>query len=168
MNRNLIIGVVVLLLIAVTAVVVSPLLGLQGLRDALASRNGDALISRIDAERLRGNVSARIRTRYAQTAVRVPIEPVVERLLTPGGLVAAICDGGALTIQGTVPTSCDIHGGLGDVRFESASRFSAALSRSGQVVATIVMDRAGLRWRLVDIVLPVAAYDQLKDSVLNQ
>ena len=30
--------------------------------------------------------------------VRVPVEPVVERLLTPSGLIAAICDGGALTV----------------------------------------------------------------------
>ena len=85
----------------------------------------------------------------------------------PSGLIAAICDGGALTVQGTVPTTCEGHGALGDVRFESASRYSAALSRSGSVAATIVMDRVGLRWQLVDIVLPVAAYDQLKDSVLN-
>ncbi|WP_022978678.1 DUF2939 domain-containing protein [Nevskia ramosa] len=167
MNRGLIIGVVVVLLIAVMAVLVSPLLGLQGLRDALASRNGEALAEHVDADRLRSNVGARIHARYAQTGVKVPVEPLVERLLTPAGLVAAICDGGALTVQGTVPTNCDIHGGLGDVRFESANRFSAALSRSGQVAATIVMDRAGLRWRLVDIVLPAAAYDQLKDAVLN-
>lgn len=167
MSRSVITAVVVVALIGLTAAVASPLLGLQALRDALVARNSEALAALVEPDRLRGNIAARIHARYEQVAVRVPVEPVVERLLTPSGLIAAICDGGALTVQGTVPTSCDIEGSLSDVRFESINRFSAALSRSGQVAATIVMDRAGLRWRLVDIVLPVTAYDQLKDSVLN-
>jgi len=161
-------GVVVVLLIAVTATIALPLLALQGLRDALTARNGDALAQLVDTDRLRSSLAARIRARYVQGPdQRVPIEPVVERLLTPNGLIAAICDGGALTVDGRVPTSCDIHGKLGDLRFESASRYSAALSRNGAVAATVVMDRSGLHWRLVDLVLPPAAYDQFKDSVLN-
>lgn len=167
MNRTVLTAIAVVLLIAATAAVASPLLSLQGLRDALSARNGEALALLVDADRLRGNIASRIHARYEQVGVRVPVEPVVERLLTPSGLIAAICDGGALTVQGTVPTSCEVHGSLSDVRFESASRYSAALSRSGAVAATIVMDRVGLHWRLVDIVLPAAAYDQLKDSVLN-
>lgn len=167
MNRTALTAIAVVLLIAATAAVASPLLSLQGLRDALSARNSEALSGLVDADRLRGNIATRIHARYAQAGVRLPVEPVVERLLTPSGLIAAICDGGALTVQGTVPTTCEVHGSLGDVRFESASRYSAALSRSGTVAATVVMDRVGLRWQLVDIVLPAAAYDQLKDSVLN-
>lgn len=168
MKRAVATGVVVVLLIAVTATIALPLLALQGLRDALTARNGEALAPLIDADRLRSSIAARIRARYVQGPdQRLPIEPIVERLLTPAGLVAAICDGGALTVDGRVPSSCDIRGALGDLRFESASRFSAALSRNGTVAATVVMDRSGLHWRLVDLVLPPAAYDQFKDSVLN-
>lgn len=169
MKRAIATGSAVVLLIAVTAAVALPLLALQGLRDALTVRNGDSLTQWVDADRLRTNLAARIRARYetASTGLRMPIEPIVERLLTPGGLIAAICDGGALTVDGRVPSSCEISGALSDVRFESASRFSAALSRQGTVAATIVMDRAGLHWRLVDLVLPPTAYDQFKDSVLN-
>ncbi len=157
-----------MLLIAVTATLALPLLALQGLRDALTARNADVLAPLVDADRLRTSLAARIRARYVQGPdQRVPIEPIVERLLTPAGLIAAICDGGALTVDGRVPTGCDIHGSLSDLRFESASRFSAALNRDGAVAATVVMDRSGLHWRLVDLVLPPAAYDQFKDSVLN-
>ncbi|MCX7072284.1 MAG: DUF2939 domain-containing protein [Gammaproteobacteria bacterium] len=168
MKRAVATGAVVVLLIAAVATVALPLLALQGLRDALTARNGEALAQLVDADRLRGSLAARIRARYAQGPdQRVPIEPVVERLLTPSGLIAAICDGGALTVDGRVPTGCDLHGRLGDLRFESTHRYSAALSRNGAVAATVVMDRAGLHWRLVDLVLPPAAYDQFKDSVLN-
>lgn len=168
MKRAAITGVVVVLLIAATTAIALPLLALQGLRDALTTRDGDALAQLVDADRLRQSVAARIRARYEQGSdQRVPVEPVVERLLTPSGLIAAICDGGALTVDGRVPSSCDIHSKLGDLRFESASRFSAALTRNDVVAATVVMDRSGLHWRLVDLVLPATAYDQFKDSVLN-
>ncbi|MBA4286539.1 MAG: hypothetical protein C0434_13520 [Xanthomonadaceae bacterium] len=168
MKRAVATGVAVVLLTAVTATIALPLLALQGLRDALTARNGEALAQLVDADRLRSSIAARIRARYEQGPdQRVPIEPIVERLLTPAGLIAAVCDGGALTVDGRVPTSCDIHGKLGDLRFESTRRFSAALSRNGAVAATVVMDRAGLHWRLVDLLLPPAAYDQFKDSVLN-
>ena len=105
MSRSVITAVVVVALIGVTAAVASPLLGLQALRDALVARNSEALAALVEPDRLRGNIAARIHARYEQVAVRVPVEPVVERLLTPSGLIAAICDGGALTVQGTVPTS---------------------------------------------------------------
>ncbi|GAC1625327.1 MAG: hypothetical protein NVS9B10_12170 [Nevskia sp.] len=168
MIRQLLLGLVILLLIVVTAAFASPLLGLQSLRDALAARDETRLLEVVDLDRLRGNVASRVRARYAQAEIKLPVEPVVERLLTPQGLIAAICDGGVLTPgSGPQPRACEVHGSLGDVRFESGDRYSAALTQSGRIAATIVMDRVGLRWRLVDLVLPAGAYDQLKNSVLN-
>lgn len=158
-----------MLLIAVTAAVALPLLALQGLRDALTVRNGELLAQWIDGERLRANLAARIRARYpaAMGGGLPPVEPVVDRLLTPPGLINAICDGGALTVDGRIPSGCDVTGSLSDVRFESASRLSAALRRHGAVAATLVMDRVGLHWRLIDLVLPPSAYDPFRDSASN-
>ena len=169
MIRKLVLGSVIVVLILVTAMLASPLLGLQSLRDALAARDETRLLDVVDLERLRAAVSSRVRARYAQADIKLPIEPVVERLLTPQGMIAAICDGGVLTpdTSGPQPRVCEVHGNLGDVRFESASRYSAALTQSGRIAATVVMDRVGLHWRMVDLVLPASAYDQLKNSVLN-
>lgn len=165
--RSALLAVGLVVLVAVVATVASPLLGLQTLRDALAKRDDTTLVELVDLDRLRANVSARVRARYAQGDAKLPVEPVVERLLTPEGLIAAICDGGTISAGGPQPRACDIHGSLDNVRFESVDRFSAALTQSSRIAATVVMDRVGLRWRLVDLVLPVSAYDQLKNSVLN-
>lgn len=167
MNRSLITAVVVVLLIGATAAVALPLVALQGFRDALSARDAAAVQARIDAERLRASLTARLRARYGGAASALPLTPIVDRLLMPNGLIAAICDGGALTVDGRVPSDCAIEGRLGNVRFESANRLSAALTRDGSVVATLVMDRAGLHWRLVDLVLPAPAYDRFKDEVLG-
>lgn len=165
--RNLGLGLVVLLLIAAVAAITSPLLGLQSLRDALVARDAARLGEILDTERLRASLSARVRARYEQGDAKLPIEPMVERLITPQGLIGAICDGGVLVTGAPQPQACELHGSLGDVRFESVNRYSAALTQSGRIAATVVMDRVGLRWKLVDLVLPASAYDQLKNSVLN-
>lgn len=170
MKRAVATGSAVVLLIVVTAAVALPLLALQGLRDALTVRNGESLAEWIDGERLRANVAARIRARYpidADGRRRPPVDPIVDRLLSSGGLINVICDGGALTVDGRTPSGCDITGSLSDVRFESASRLSAALRRHGAVAATLVMDRTGLHWRVVDLVLPPSAYDPFRDAAPN-
>jgi hypothetical protein len=87
-------GIVVLIL--ATAAFASPLLGLQSLRDALADRDDSKLVSLVDIDRLRANVTSRVRARYTQAAIKLPVEPVVEHLITPLGLISAICDGGAV------------------------------------------------------------------------
>ena len=53
MNRTALTAIAVVLLIAATAAVASPLLSLQGLRDALSARNSEALSGLVDADRLR-------------------------------------------------------------------------------------------------------------------
>ncbi len=167
MTRNLVVGLVIALLIAAVALLASPLLGLQSLRDALASRDAGKLAELIDAEALRTNLGARVRARYRQAEGKLPMEPVIERLVTAQGLIAAICDGGSIGTQSANSAQCDVHSGLDDFRFESTDRYSAALTQGDRIAATVVMDRVGLHWRLVDLVLPAAAYDQLKNSVLN-
>lgn len=169
--RNTLLLPLVLVLIAGVAAVASPLLGLQALRDALAVRDAGALAALIDSDRLRASTSARVRARYASGGAPIPADPMVvplvEKLVTPEGLIAAVCDGGALASGNRPGAPCEVRGSLADIRFESVNRYSAALTEDGRVAATVVMDRAGLRWKLVDLVLPATAYDQLKLSALN-
>ena len=52
MNRTALTAIAVVLLIAATAAVASPLLSLQGLRDALSARNSEALSVLVNADQL--------------------------------------------------------------------------------------------------------------------
>lgn len=158
---------VVAVLVVLVAALAGPLLGLQGLRDALSRRDQAAVLAAVDIDRLRASLTARVRARYAGAAGTPPVQPVVEKLLTAEGLIAAICDGGVVPANGAQREGCEVHSSLGDFRFESLDRYSAALTQGGRIAATVVMDREGLRWRLVDMVLPVSAYDQIKNSALN-
>lgn len=165
--RKALLALIIVLLMLLTAALASPLLALQSLRDALAARDDSALPALLDSGQLRANVSSRVRVRYSQLTGNPLIQPVIDRLLTPEGLIAAICDGGVIKPSGTPPGPCAVHSSLNDVRFESPDRFSAALTESDEVVATLVMDRVGLRWKLADLVLPSGVYDRIKNSVLN-
>lgn len=159
--------ILVVSLVVLVAAMAGPLLGLQALRDALSRRDEAALLAAVDTDRLRASLTARVRARYAGADGTPPVQPVVEKLLTAEGLIAAVCDGGVVAIGGPQREGCEVHSSLGDLRFESLDRFSAALTQGGRIAATVVMDRDGLRWRLVDMVLPVSAYDQIKNSALN-
>jgi hypothetical protein len=169
--KSALLSVVIAVLVAGVAAVASPLLGLQSLRDALAVRDATGLAPLVDADRLRASVSARVRARYENGGAQLPadpmIVPLVEKLVTPEGLIAAVCDGGAIAADNHRGAPCPVYGSLANIRFESVNRYSAALTEDGRVAATVVMDRAGLRWKLVDLVLPATAYDQLKISALN-
>jgi hypothetical protein len=160
--RNAVLIALVVVLAAVVAFFAAPLVALQGVRDALVARNAMAFAQAVDFQRLTPNLSARVHQRQAQTgaaALPAGVQPALDRLLTPDGLVRAICDGSSLPVQQLAPVPCEIEGRLSDLRFESINRFSAALTQPSRVAATVVFDREGLRWRVIDIVLPPVALD---------
>lgn len=159
MSRNLLIAGAVLVLVVVFALAVTPLLAVQSLRDALVTRDSGKLAELVEPGRLRPNVAARTRDYFGPASPAAGL--ATERLLTPQGLAAAVCDAGIATPPGAAAPFCPVSASLGDLRFASLGRFSAALRRPDGVAATIVMDRQGLHWRLVDIVLAGPVYDRL-------
>ena len=162
-GRVIWVAIAISLLVAVVAVAASPFLALQGVRDALASRNTLRLGDAVDFAALRPNLVARVHQRQLQTggpAAAPPGTPdPIDRLLAPDGLIRAICDGNSLPATSPVTAPCEVQSRMGDVRFESASRYSASLSLGSTVVATLVLQRRGMRWRVVDVVLPASALD---------
>jgi hypothetical protein len=160
MKRNLAIAGSVVVLIVIFALVATPLIALQSLRDALVARDSGTLAELVDPAQLRPNMDARTRDYYGSDTSAAAA--VTDRLLSPLGLIAAVCDAGLATPPGAAAPFCPISARLGDVRFASLGRFSAALSRPDAVAATVVMDREGLKWRVVDIVLAGSVYDRLR------
>lgn len=150
----------IVLLIILFAAAVMPLLAVQSLRDALVTRDSVRLSELVDPARFRDTSTARTRDYYGPDATAAGA--VTDRLLTPTGLIAAICDAGLATPVGPAAPFCPISAPLADLRFASFDRVSAALRRPDGVAATVVLDRSGLRWRLTDIVLAGTVYDRLR------
>ncbi len=160
MIRGLAIAAVVVVLVAVFALVATPLIAVQSLRDALVTRDAGKLAELVDPARLQPSTDARTRDYYGPDAASSAA--ATRRLLTPQGLIAAVCDAGLATPPGAAAPFCPVTAPLSDVRFASLNRISAALSRPDGVAATVVLDREGLKWRLVDIVLAGTVYDRLR------
>ncbi len=160
MTRNLIIGAVVVVLIALFALLATPLIAIQSLRDALVTRDAGKIAELVDPARLRTSTDARTRDYFGPAAAAA--NAATDRLMTPQGLIAAVCDAGLATPPGAAAPFCPVSAPLSDVRFASPDRFAAALSRPDGIAATVVMDRQGLKWRIVDIVLAGSVYDRLR------
>lgn len=160
MRRGIGVAAIVLALVVIFALAATPLIAVQSLRDALVARDAGKLAELVDPGRLRPNTAARTREYFGANAAAA--SATTERLLSPQGLIAAVCDAGLATPPGAAAPFCPVSARLADLRFASLDRISAALSRPDGVAATVVMDREGLHWRVVDLVLAGPVYDRLR------
>lgn len=169
-------GVLLVLLLAYVAA--GPYLAINGLRKALAEQDVGALERHVDFPALRVNMKAQVEDYVARRggglaesggllgAVGLQAAATVggfavDTMVTPLG-IAAILQGRSMWMRASGQTvDGDTYGAPRPVdplaqarlRYESTSRFTARVpGPDGEMVA--VLQRQGLRWRLVDIRFP--------------
>lgn len=171
-------GAIVLLLALAAWIAAGPWLAVRGIERAVAERDAAALERYVDFPRLRANLKAQLDDRMVRAAGdKVAGNPfgavalavagnatgvAVEAMATPLG-VGALLQGHTLWQRATGNTE---GSGLGTTAlparpFEDAEHHYASLSRFVTTVrhdnghtTEFVLQRQGLRWRLVDIRLP--------------
>lgn len=174
-----IVGLAALVLLLLAAwLAAGPWLAVRGIEQAIAARDTAALERHVDFPRLRASLQAQLEDRLVREAGEdVASHPLgmlalaaaggvsraaVETLVTPAG-IGALLQGHAVWKR----ASGDTRGsGLqatpeparplreASHRYESLSRFSATVHHADGGETVFVLERQGLRWRLVDIRLP--------------
>lgn len=167
-------GVLAVLLFAYVAT--GPYLAINGIRTALAERDIGALERHVDFPALRVNMKAQMEDYIARQggelaqssgllgAIGMQVAgglggAVVDTMVTPIGL-GALLQGHGMWKRATGQTvDGDAYGApqpmdpLKDatLRYESTSRFTATAAAADGKPVVAVLQRQGLRWRLVDI-----------------
>jgi len=156
----------------------APWLAIRGIEQALAARDGTALARHVDFPALRAKLKAQVQDRIVrQAGTEVASHPLgalalgaaqgvagaaVDSVATPAG-VAGLLQGHAVWQRARGRSDgADAWAGpeparpLRDarLRYESPSRFTATLAHAEGGQTVFVLQRQGLRWRLVDIRLP--------------
>ena len=176
--RGLVAGTFVLLLALAAWVAAGPWLAVRGIERAIASHDTAALERYVDFPRLRANLKAQLDDRMVRAAGdRVTSNPfgavalalagnatgvAVEAMATPMG-VGALLQGhtvwqratGNTEGSGLAATAVPARPFEGaDHRYASLSRFVTTVRHANGHTTGFVLERQGLRWRLVDIRLP--------------
>ncbi|MCR6686880.1 DUF2939 domain-containing protein [Pseudoxanthomonas sp.] len=176
--RWIVAGTALLLLALLAWIAAGPWLAVRGIERAVAARNTAALARHVDFPKLRVNLKAQLDDRLvraagpdvagnlfgaiALAAAGSATGMAVDTLATPAG-IAALLQGHAVwqraqgrTVDGdawgdTAPAR-PLHEAR--LRYESLSRFSATVQHPDGRSTVFVLQRQGLRWKLVDIRLP--------------
>ncbi|UWX04597.1 DUF2939 domain-containing protein [Pseudoxanthomonas sp. NC8] len=172
-------GAVVLgALVLLAWVAAGPWLAIRGIEQAIERRDAAALERHVDFPRLRVNLKAQLEDRMVRAAgedvagnlfgaVALAMAGgatgvAVDTLATPAG-IGALLQGHALwqragghtaggdTWAATEPAR-PLQGAR--LRYESLSRFTGTIEHASGSRTVFVLQRQGLRWRLVDIRLP--------------
>lgn len=154
-----------------------PWLAVRGIGRALETRDTTALERHVDFPRLRANLKAQLDDRLVRAAGDAAAHPLgalalaaagglagatVDVMVTPTG-IAGLLQGHALwqrsrgrTVDhdpwGATEPARPLHDAR--LRWESPSRFTATVVHPDGRRTVCVLQRQGLRWRLVDIRLP--------------
>jgi len=159
-------------------VAAGPWLAVRGIERALEARDVAALERHVDFPRLRANLKAQLDDRLVRAAGdEVAANPfgaialaaaggmtgmAVDLLATPAG-IAGLLQGHAVwqrargrTLGGDAWAATEPARPLRDarLRYESPSRFTATVVHADGRSTVFVLQRQGLRWRLVDVRLP--------------
>ncbi|GAB3505724.1 DUF2939 domain-containing protein [Pseudoxanthomonas daejeonensis] len=176
--RGIVAALVLLLLALLAWVAAGPWLAVRGIERAIAQRDAAALERHVDFPRLRVNLKAQLDDRMVRTAgedvagnffgalalaVAGSASGVaVDTLATPLG-IGALLQGhvlwqrtGGRTVGGDTWAEAEPARPLQGtrLRYESLSRFTGTLEHANGHRTVFVLQRQGLRWRLVDIRLP--------------
>ena len=175
MRRFVSLAVLVVLLLA-GWIAAGPWLAIDGIRKAVASNNSAALERHVDFPRLRSNLKARADDALARQAgpgfassalgglvlrgASGLASGAIDTMATPAG-IGALLEGRSLWHRasggGIRADDAYAHEPPADPladpewRYESLSRFTAAVEPAAGVPVTLVFTRQGLRWRLTDI-----------------
>ncbi len=168
MTRTIIIGAIVALLIAAGGWYwASPGYALIQLRDAAAEGDADALEDRIDFAAVRESLKDQLRAEIAAEAARqgedeglgafgsalalAMLDPMIDGLVTAEGM-AAMVNYGKLTAPQEQPEKTETDW---TIERDGLSRFRATPEApAGEKVPTMVFERDGLGWKLVEIDIP--------------
>ena len=174
-----IVGAVVLVALVLLAwVAAGPWLAVRGIERAIEARDTAALERHVDFPRLRVNLKAQLEDRMVRAAgedvagnlfgamalamAGNATGVVVDTLATPAG-IGALLQGhvlwqraGGHTVGGDTWAATEPARPLkgARLRYESASRFTGTVEHANGTRTVFVLQRQGLRWRLVDIRLP--------------
>jgi hypothetical protein len=177
LRRLVAVAIVVVLLVAAW-LAAGPWLAIRGIERAIERRDTAALERHVDFPRLRINLKAQLEDRMVRAAggdiAASPLGAIalsmaggatgvaVDAMATPMG-VGALLQGHVLWQRASGDTRGD---GLAAEteparplrnarhRYESLSRFSATVDHADGSRTVFVLERQGLRWRLVDVRLP--------------
>ena len=176
--RWIVAGAVLVLLLLLAWVAAGPWLAIRGIERAMAERDAAALSRHVDFPRLRVNLKAQLDDHLVRAAgpevagnlfgaiaiaaAGSATGAAVDTLATPSG-VAALLEGHAIwqrangrTRGGDTWAAAEPARPMQDarLRYESLSRFSATVQHPDGRSTVFVLQRQGLRWKLVDIRLP--------------
>ena len=177
-QRLLILAVIVLVALA-GWIAAGPYMAINGIRQAVQSRDIRGLERHVDYPMLRANVKAQIEDRIAREIGRrfgnqaagsaassvagMLSDSAVDAMVSPAG-IAILLQGRSLLerARGNVDPDGGMTGGPtpydplkgAKTRFVSPSRFIATVQSADGQPVDFVFDRQGLRWRLTDILLP--------------
>ena len=176
--RRIVIAIAVLLVLLLAWVAAGPWLAIRGIEKAIETRDTAALERHVDFPRLRINLKAQLDDRLVRLAGdKVPANLLgafavamagnatgmaVEAIATPLG-IGALLQGHVLWKRATGDTRGEgvfaeteparpLH--TARHRYHSLSRFSATVEHPDGSRTEFLLERQGLRWRLVDIRLP--------------
>lgn len=177
--KRLLILLVIALLALAAWIAAGPYLAMHGIRESVESRDVTRLERYVDYPTLRKNVKAQIEDRIAREigqrmgpqavgtmasgVAGMLSDSAVDAMVSPAG-IAVLLQGHALVqrASGNIDQTQGVTAGpkpfdpLKDAktRFESPSRFVATVRSAEGKPVDFVFARQGLRWRVVDIVLP--------------
>ncbi len=170
MKRTIIIGAIVALLIAAGGWYwASPGYALIQLRDAAAEGDADALEDRIDFAAVRESLKDQLRAEIAAEAARqgedeglgafgsalalAMLDPMIDGLVTAEGMAAMVNYGRLAAPLAEQPA--DKPQTEWTIQRDGLSRFRATPEApAGEKVPTMVFERDGLGWKLVEIDIP--------------
>ncbi len=180
MLRRVVAAVVVAALLLAAWVAAGPWLAVRGIERALEQRDTAALQRHVDFPRLRANLKAQIDDRLVRAAgpdaaaslfgslalatVGGASRMAVDALATPTG-IELLLQGHAVwqrvhgrTLGADAWAATEPARPLRDarLRYHSLSRFTATVTHADGQQTVCVLQRQGLRWKLVDIRLPGA------------
>ena len=176
--RRIVIAIAVLLVLLLAWVAAGPWLAIRGIEKAIETRDTAALERHVDFPRLRINLKAQLDDRLVRLAGdKIPANLLgafavamagnatgmaVETVATPLG-IGALLQGHVLWQRASGDTRGEglnaqteparpLH--TARHRYHSLSRFSATVEHPDGSRTEFLLERQGLRWRLVDIRLP--------------
>lgn len=170
LTRRILLAAMGLLILLAAWLAAGPWLAIRGIERAIAQRDTAALERHVDFPRLRSNLKAQIDDRIVRAtggtfgAVALALSGhattmAVESMATPMG-IGALLQGHAVWQRATGDTRGD---GLfaeaeparpleaASHRYESLSRFRTTVEHADGSRTVFLLERQGLRWRLVDI-----------------
>lgn len=175
MRRNKLIVAIAALLIFATGAWYwgSPLLAMSQLRDAARGGDEQELKEAIDfpsvRESLKSQLSAQMALRVTEAKEKGGFEalgaalamgmvgPMIDGLVTPQFIAGTIQRGKMQRDEAAAPAGEDAEW---SIERDGFSRFRATpAAPTGEKVPTLVFDRDGIDWKLVDIEIPAGAFD---------